>query len=109
MNNSNFNKKALDIEKILREGISFNVLGDLLVRQIENEAILLHIPTGAYYNLSETSLSFWEALQNQQPLQPVVNQIIDEYEVESSRVIEDLQTFLEDLLEFGMIRESPNT
>ena len=108
MSNNNFNRKALDIETILREAISFDVIGDILVRQIENEAILMHIPTGAYYNLSETSLSFWEALQNQQPLQPVVNQIVNEYEVEPARVIEDLQIFLEDLLEFGMIREPSN-
>ena len=103
---ANISRKSLDIEAVLREARSFDVVGDILTKQIENEAIIMHMPTGAYYNLSETSLSFWEALQNKQPLQPVVDQIINEYEVEPSRVVEDLQVFLQDLLEFGIVRES---
>ena len=106
---ANISRKSLDIEVVLGEARSFDVVGDILTKQIENEAIIMHMPTGAYYNLSETSLSFWEALQNKQPLQPVVDQIINEYEVEPSRVVEDLQVFLQDLLEFGIVRESLDT
>ena len=51
--------------------------------QIENEAILLHIPSGTYDSLSETSIPFWKALQNKQRLESVVCQIIDEYEIEN--------------------------
>lgn len=102
-------KQVLELKAILNGEKNFNVVNDVLLRQIENEAILMCIPTGAYYNLSETSISFWEALQNKQPLQPVVNQIINEYEVEPSRVVEDLRIFLQDLLEFGIIHEPLDT
>ena len=97
---------SIDIDKVLREGKSFDVTDDILIRQIENEAILLHTSTGTYYNLSETSIQFWEALQNKQPLEPVVKQITDEYEVEYSQVIEDLRVFLQDLQKFGIVRKS---
>ena len=99
-------KNSLDIEAVLRKSQSFEVVGEVLMRQIENEAILLHIPTGTYYNLSENSIPFWEALQNKQPLQPVIQQITNEYEVDRDRVLEDLQIFLEDLLQFGIIHDS---
>ena len=105
----NRSKSSLDIESILREAKSFNVADDILMSQIENEAILLHVSTGTYYNLNESSIPFWEALQNKQPLEPVVQQIINEYEVEASQVLEDLQIFLQDLLEFGIISDLLDT
>ena len=106
---TNNSKKALDIEAVLRESKSFNVEDDILMSQIENEAILLHISTGIYYNLNESSIPFWSALQNKQPLEPVVQQVINEYEVDYAKVLEDLQIFLQDLLDFGIIRDLSDT
>ncbi len=105
----NRSKSPLNIEAVLRESKSFNVADDILISQIENEAILLHVSTGTYYNLNESSIPFWEALQNKQPLEPVVQQIINEYEVESSQVLNDLQIFLQDLLKFGIINDPLDT
>ena len=105
----NRSKSSLDIEAVLRESKSFNVADDILMSQIENEAILLHVATGTYYNLNESSIPFWEALQNKQPLEPVVQQILNEYEVESSQVLQDLQIFLQDLLKFGIISDPLDT
>ena len=81
----------------------FKVADDILCRQLENEAILLHIPGGMYYSLNETSVLFWEALQNQEPFEPVVDIITNEYEVERSEVLSDLQFFIEDLLNYRLI------
>ena len=105
----NRSESSLDIETVLRESKSFNVADDILMSQIENEAILLHVTTGTYYNLNESSIPFWSALQNKQPLEPVVQQIINEYEVESSQVLKDLQIFLQDLLKFGIISHPLDT
>ena len=105
----NCSKSSLDIEAVLRESKSFNVADDILMSQIENEAILLDLATGTYYNLNQSSIPFWEALQNKQPLEPVVQQILNEYEVEASQVLKDLQIFLQDLLEFGIINDPLDT
>lgn len=103
---SNNSRSNVDLKAVLQGQKSFDTVGDVLVRQIEDEAILLHLPTGTYLSLSETSIPFWEALQNKQPLEPVVEQIINEYDVEYSQVVKDLQTFVEDLLKFKVIRQS---
>ncbi len=84
----------------------FSIVDNILFRKVENEAVLLHIPTGMYYSLNETSLSFWEALCDRQPLGPVIEKIIAEYEVEYSQVLNDLKTFLQDLSEYGLISRS---
>lgn len=97
----------LDIDKKTLSQSSFKLVDDILCSNVENEAILLHVSGGTYYSLSETSLPFWEALQNQQPLEPVVEKITKEYSVEREQVLIDLQAFLENLLNLGLIsRES---
>jgi hypothetical protein len=82
---------------------NLKVVKDILFRQVENEGILLHVPSGNYYSLSETSLLFWNALSNQQPLEALVDKIIEEYEVDRDRVLRDLQVFLQDLIAYGII------
>ncbi len=86
----------------------FKLSDDVLYSQVDKEAILLHIPGGKYYSLSETSLPFWEALQNQQPLEVAVSKIISEYEVEREQVLKDLQIFLQDLSKYGLISDDSN-
>ncbi|AFY56936.1 Coenzyme PQQ synthesis protein D (PqqD) [Rivularia sp. PCC 7116] len=98
----------LDIDNNLLNQVSFRLSDDVLYSEVENEAILLHVSGGTYYNLSETSLPFWEALQNQQPLQPVVEKIANEYEVQREQVLNDLQAFLQDLSKLGLISKTSN-
>lgn len=81
----------------------YKVADDILFRQVENEAILLHIPSGTYYSLSETSIIFWQSLSNSEPLTSAIDKIVAEYEVERDRILEDLQSFLQDLSTCGLI------
>ncbi len=99
-------RNQLQFEEDFLTSQRFNVADNILCRQVENEAVLLHIPTGMYYSLNETSLSFWEALCDRQPLAPVIEKITAEYEVEYSQVLNDLKTFLQDLSEYGLISRS---
>ena len=81
----------------------FKVVDDVFCSYVENEAVLLHVSSGMYYSLSETSLPFWEALQKQQPFEPVVENITNEYSVDRTQVLSDLQVFLEELSSYGLI------
>jgi Coenzyme PQQ synthesis protein D (PqqD) len=81
----------------------FKVVDDVFCSYVENEAVLLHVASGMYYSLSETSLPFWEALQKQQPFGPVVETITEEYSVDRDQVLSDLQVFLQELSSYGLI------
>lgn len=96
-------QQKITIEDILLNNQKFKVAEDILFRQVENEGILLHITSGTYYSLSETSIRFWQALSNQQPLEPIVNEITDEYEVERAQILSDLQNFLQELSNYSLI------
>jgi hypothetical protein len=86
----------------------FKAVEDVWFRRVENEEILMHISSGTYYSLSETSVLFWEALSQQQTLEPIVDKIINEYDVDRSQVINDLEAFIEDLSNYGLITPSDN-
>lgn len=45
--------------------VQFTIANDILYRQVNNEAVLLNIPTGMYYSLNEMGVKFWEALRTQ--------------------------------------------
>ena len=90
------------------DGIRYSISNNILFRSVENEGILLHITSGTYYSLSETSILFWQALTDSKPLAPVVDRITDEYEVKRDRVLEDLQSFLQDLSSCGIITPRTN-
>lgn len=99
-------QKQLLLEADFLNSQCFKVADDILFRKVENEAVLLHIPAGMYYSLNETSILFWEALCTQQPLGSVIEKITAEYEVEHSQVLSDLQAFLQNLLNYGLISHS---
>lgn len=96
-------QNQLQFEENLIESKRFKLANDILFRKVENEAVLLHIPTGMYYSLNETSIIFWEALRDQQPFGSVIEKITAEYDVEESQVLSDLKTFLQDLFSYGLI------
>lgn len=81
----------------------YQIADDVLYRQVDTEAILLSISGGTYYSLNETSIYIWDALKNQQPLASAVNRILDEYDVERTQVLTDLQQVLQDLSAYGLI------
>jgi len=85
---------------------NFTLADDILYRQVENEAVLLHIPSGMYYSLNEIGVRFWEALRTQ-TLALAIEQIVAEYRVEYSQIHHDLLTFLNDLADYGIISWTP--
>ena len=93
--------EQVDKKNLLQK--EYKVAEDVLFRQVENEGILLHVSSGTYYSLSETSIMFWQALSDAKSLMPVVELITNEYEVKRDRVLEDLQSFLQDLSARGII------
>jgi Coenzyme PQQ synthesis protein D (PqqD) len=95
-------KESLTEQQSLLQDI-FKVGSDILFRQVEDEAVLLHVPSGTYYGLSTTGILLWKAIQNKQPLLSVVDQILAEYEADRSQVIDDLQVLLQNLLDNGLI------
>ena len=89
-------------QKALSLHVQFIIANDILYRRVDNEAVLLNIPTGMYYGLNEVGVKFWEALRTQ-TLESTIAQIVTDYSVEYSQVHQDLLSFLNDLADYGII------
>jgi hypothetical protein len=81
----------------------FQVAQDILASEVDNELILLHIGSGSYYSLNETTLPFLQALEQQLPLAGALEQVIQEYAVERQQVLNDLHILLRTLQDYGLI------
>jgi hypothetical protein len=99
------NQVQIILDDAMLSTVSFQATDEVLFRQIEEQAVLLHITNGYYYSLNETSLPFWDALKNQQPLSTAIDQITSSYAVGRDQVLADLQIFLTYLLNYNLITQ----
>jgi hypothetical protein len=57
------------------------------------------------YSLNEVGAFIWEKLANPIDLQELKNALLEEFEVDEGIVMEDVQTFLAELSEFGAVKK----
>ena len=76
---------------------------DVLLQDLEGEAVLLNLKNGQYYGLDENSFHMYRTLLSSGTLEAAYVSLCQEYEVEPDRLKEDLQQFLAHLLENGLL------
>lgn len=79
-----------------------------VLREIADDYII--IPTGktvlefnGLITVNEVSVSLWQMLQNEVTFEDLVQGILDEYDVGESVAREDIQEFLDTLIEGGVL------
>ena len=84
-----------------------SVAQDVLFRIVGEEAVLLNLKTELYLGLDPVGTRMWNVLVEASSIQAAYDALLLEYEVEPSRLREDLDEFLGKLLEQGLIQISP--
>ncbi len=82
---------------------------DVIYREIDDEAVLLHIRKGLYLGLNETGRFFWSVLRAASSLEEACREVEAHYDVTSGQLREDVAQFVEDLLEQGLVRLEGST
>lgn len=77
---------------------------DVLLQDLEGEAVLLNLANGQYYGLDASSFHMYKALTSASSVQAAYEALAQEYEVDPSRLRSDLDQFLGHLLENGLVR-----
>jgi hypothetical protein len=83
---------------------SVRVSGDVLFRVVGEEAVLLNLNTELYLGLDSVGTRMWNALTAAPTIQAAYDALLLEYDVEASRLREDLDEFLGKLVEQGLIQ-----
>lgn len=83
---------------------------DVLVRDLNGEAVILDLKSQRYFGLDEIGLVTWQLLSRHLDVDVVKEKMLEEFEVEPSRLEEDLAAFLRRLEDEGLIvvHDSPS-
>jgi len=84
---------------------SICIRSDVLIQEIDGEAVLLDINQGTYYGLNEVGTMAWKYLIDTGNLEDAVQGILEEYEVDEATLRADLEAFVKDLIKNGLAEE----
>ena len=74
----------------------------VLVRELEGEAVLLNLDTESYYGLDEIGARMWSVVNASDSVEAAFQILVAEYEVDSRRLRDDLQTLVEEWIEHDL-------
>ena len=67
------------------------------------EGILVDLNTKRYYQLNETALLIWKALENGRTLEEIVNEVSAQYAVEPGHARQSVETLLRSLISYRLV------
>jgi len=76
---------------------------DVLLQDLDGEAVLLNLANGQYYGLDENSFQMYKTLTFSNSVQAAYDSLCLEYEVEPGRLKAELEQFLTHLLDNGLL------
>ena len=66
--------------------------------------VLLDMDSENYFGLDEVGTAIWQAMQEKESLKEVFEVLLGQYEVEEDVLKKDLVTFVEKLVESGLVK-----
>lgn len=75
----------------------------LVYNEIDGQVVMLNLKKEAYYSLNEVGSVIWTELSDPCTLEDLIKRLIEKYEISASRCSEDIEPFLNELVELGVI------
>ncbi len=84
---------------------TYKIPENVLFQEVDGEAVLLSLDKGCYYGLDEVGTTIWKLIdQEDLETDQVVERLVETYDVEPDQARRDLDKFLDDLRESGLIQ-----
>lgn len=80
----------------------------VFAQEVDGEMVLLDMESENYFGLDEVGTAIWQAMQEYGTLQEVLNALLEQYDVEAEVLENDLSSFVDKLLESGLIEVKAN-
>lgn len=77
---------------------------DVLVRELDGEAVLLNLDSESYYGLNQVGTRMWALVMESDSIQAAYEELANEYEVEAKTLKDDLRVQIEEWIEHGLAR-----
>lgn len=82
----------------------FEVAPDVVFRDLQGEAVILHLGTGTYFGLDEVGTRAWQLMAEHRTLAEVCSSLAEEFEAPADRIERDLIAFVGQLLAKDLVR-----
>lgn len=76
---------------------------DLMIAELEGEAVLLDMQSGRYFGLNEVGTQIWEMAQEPCLVEEVIMALEGYYEIPASQLEQDVMAFLHDMMSRQLI------
>lgn len=80
----------------------------VFAQEVDGEMVLLDMESENYFGLDEVGTAIWKTMQEYGTLQEVLNALLEQYEVESEVLENDLEDFVGKLVESGLVEVTSN-
>jgi hypothetical protein len=78
----------------------------ILIRQVNNESVLLNLQNQSYFGLDEVGTRMWMTLTTADSIQAAYDVLVKEYDVDAEQLKQNLQDLIAKLVEHGLIEIS---
>jgi hypothetical protein len=76
---------------------SFTVSKDAIFRELDGEAVVLHLGTGTYFGLNAVGARIWQLLEQHRLVRTVLDELCREYDAAPDVLERDLLALLSEL------------
>ena len=76
---------------------------DYVWKEVSSQVVILHVDSGMYWTLNNTSSLIWNGIINSTPMDQIVQQICDEFSADEKTVLKDVEIMVRDFLDKKMI------
>lgn len=84
---------------------TLKIADNVLFQEVDGEAVLLSLDEGCYYGLDELGTRIWKLIHQDLDNEQMVAAIVQEYDVAPEQARRDLDKFLGDLEQSGLIQQ----
>jgi Coenzyme PQQ synthesis protein D (PqqD) len=74
---------------------------DLVATEMDGDIVMMHISSGQYFGISGVGSRIWALLEHPITLDELISTIVNEYVVDEQTCRNDIQKFMQSLLEQG--------
>ena len=76
----------------------------VFAQEVDGEMVLLDMESENYFGLDEVGTAIWQAMQEKETLKEVLDALLEQYEVETEMLENDLSDFVGKLVESGLVK-----
>jgi hypothetical protein len=84
-----------------------SVSADALFQELEGETVLLNLHNENYYGLDDVGTRVWQLLHEHGDVERLIATMLTEYDVGEATLRQDVEALIAELLEAGLVTETP--